>query len=106
VEKVTLKINHGLLSVEEIFISSDRENVYVCYALLGTNGAWEVTVGLAPADDPNRVYLSVMDKEVQASVMAEALPILLNALEIKSLHPDSPEELQFYRNAIRDLALL
>jgi hypothetical protein len=101
VEKVTLKVKQGILSVEDIIIDSDSEHVYVLFAVFNTNAEVEWSVGFAAADNMDRVYISVTDKIIQEAVLTEALPLLLNALEIKTIHSDSPEELTSYKNAIK-----
>lgn len=98
-EKVTLKISQGVLSVEEIRIDSDRENVYVMFAVLGASGEWELSVGSAETAYKDRVYVSVTDQYTQQAVIAEAIPVLLNALEIKMVKPEDADELTAYTNA-------
>jgi hypothetical protein len=105
-EKVTLKWNQGLFSVEEIVLESDKEHVYVCFVSRNPKQEWELSFGFAQLDDKERIYLSVMDEHIQQAVKVEALPLLLNALEIKTLQSDSPEEQVAYKNAVEELTKL
>ncbi|MBP1990344.1 hypothetical protein [Paenibacillus eucommiae] len=102
--KVTLKTNLGVFSVEEIVSDLDKENVYVLFAVCGDQGEWELSVGASPAADRERVYISVTDRSVQEVIIQEALPILINALEIKAMSPESQEDLLSYREAIKQLS--
>jgi hypothetical protein len=102
-EKVTLKINQGIYSVEEVCIESDEENVYVLFIVFNPNGECDWSVGCSSVDDKERIYISVIDKSMEQTVISHALPLLLNALELRILQSDSPEERMSYQNVFMEL---
>jgi hypothetical protein len=103
-EKVTLNINQGIFSVEELIAESDKENIYVLYVVVNSKGESEWSVGFAPIDDKDRIYISVTDKKMEQAIISDAFPILLNALEIKTIQSDSVEELALYKKVLNELS--
>lgn len=102
-EQVTLKVNQGLYSVEEIIMDEDKENRYVLFITLDSDGKYDWSVGFTAADDRDRIYTSVLNNQMKKAVLAYALPLLINALEIKTIKAESPEELIAYKAALQEL---
>ncbi|QGQ98330.1 hypothetical protein EHS13_27315 [Paenibacillus psychroresistens] len=103
-ERVTLKVNQGIFSVEEIYLDVDPEQVFVLFVVINTAGECEWSVGSTSVEDNDKIYASVINQEMKQAVLAHALPILINALQIKALQPDSAEDQASYQQALEELA--
>lgn len=102
-EQVTLKVSLGLYSVEEIILDEDKENRYVLFVAINAEGQYDWSVGFSAADDSDRIYTSVIHNELKQTVLAHALPLLINALEIRTIQVDFPEELAAYKAALQEV---
>jgi hypothetical protein len=102
-EQVTLKASQGLFSVEEIRLESEPENIYVLFVVINADGECDWSVGFTSLEDTDRIYTSVINYQIKKEVLTQALPILLNALEIKTIQNDSPEELAAHKAALREI---
>jgi hypothetical protein len=103
-EQVTLKVSQGIFSVEEIYLDVDNEQVYVLFVVINADGACDWSIGATSVEDNDKIYASVADQQIKQAVLAHALPILLNALQIKALQPDSAEDQASYQQALEELA--
>jgi hypothetical protein len=103
-EQVTLKVNQGVFSVEKIYLDADKENVYVLFVVINTLGECDWSIGFTSVKDNDRIYTSVIHQQMKQAVLAHAMPILLNALQIKALQPDSAEDQDSYQKALQELA--
>jgi hypothetical protein len=102
-EQVTLKVSQGIFSVEEIYLDVDNEHVFVLF-VVNRAGACDWSIGAASVEDNDKIYASVADLQIKQAVLAHALPILINALQIKVLQPDSAEDQASYQQALAELA--
>jgi hypothetical protein len=102
-EQITLKVNLGLYSVEEIILAEDKENKYVLFVTINAAGQNDWSVGFTSLDDMDRIYTSVVNNQLKQTVLAHALPLLINALEIKTMQLDASEELVAYKTALQEL---
>jgi hypothetical protein len=103
-EQVTLKVNQGVFSVEEIYLDADKENVFVFFVVINTIGVCDWSVGFTSVEDNDKIYTSIIHQQMKQAVLAHAMPILLNALQIKALQPDSAEDQASYQKALQELA--
>jgi hypothetical protein len=103
-ELVTLKVNQGIFSVEEIYLDVDHEQVYVFFVVINRDGTCEWSVGSTSVEDNDKIYASVINQVMKQAVLAQALPILINALQIKALQPESAEDQASYQQTLVELA--
>lgn len=103
-ERVTLKVNQGIFSVEEIYLAIDPEHVYVLFVVNNSGESCEWSVGSASVEANDRIYASVINPVTKQAVLAHALPILINALQIKALQTATAEDQISYQTTLAELA--
>ena len=103
-EQVTLKVKQGIFSVEEIIVEKDRENIYVLFVVLNAAGECDWSVGYTSVEDTDRIYTSVINNQLKQTIFTQALPLLINAIEIKTIQIDAAEELDAYKTALQQIS--